>query len=414
VAGTVPGTLVLYAAYQAHDDLMTPVRGLAEVAARALTGLPPCVSDQPGVRMLAAGSAMLARAQFTHERPAFGITSVRSGGKTIQVEERVVDATPFATLLHFAKDTPSVGPRVLLVAPLSGHFSTLVRETVRTMSRDHDVFLTDWHNARDVALSDGRFGLEQYIGHVMRFLDSVGPGAHVMAVCQPCGPVLAATAVMSEAGAAARPRSMTLMAGPIDARVSPTAVNDLATEHPLEWFEQHVITTVPRRYPGAGRDVYPGFLQVAAFLGMNPQRHVHSHMQLYRDLVDGDAASAEATASFYDEYFAVLDMAAEFYLETVDQVFQRFTLARGEQTYEGRLVDPSAITRTALLTIEGERDDVCGVGQTLAAHDLCSRLKPFRKRHHLQPGVGHYGVFSGRRWEAQVYPIVRSVIQAND
>jgi polyhydroxyalkanoate depolymerase len=226
--------------------------------------------------------------------------------------------------------------------------------------------------------------------------------------------VLAATAILAAERSDALPRSMTLMAGPIDARVSPTVVNRLATDHPLEWFEQHVITTVPRRYPGGGRRVYPGFLQVTAFLGMNPQRHLRSHLQLYRDLVDGDEASAAATSAFYDEYFAVLDMAAEFYLETVDVFFQRFALARGTLTHRGQPVDPAAITRTALLTVEAERDDVCGVGQTLAAHDLCTKLRPFRKRHHLQPGVGHYGVFSGRRWESQVYPIVRSVIQAND
>jgi poly(3-hydroxybutyrate) depolymerase len=407
--------LVLYAAYQAHDDLMTPVRELAGVAARALTALSDgCVAVPPGVRMLAAGSEMLARAQFIHERPPFGITSVRSGGRAVQVEERVVDATPFATLLHFAKDDPSPGPRVLLVAPLSGHFATLVRETVRTMLREHDVYVTDWHNARDVPVADGGFGLDDFTEHVMRFLGVVGPGAHVMAVCQPCGPVLAATAILSADGADTRPRSMTLMAGPIDARVSPTSVNRLATEHPLEWFEHHVITTVPCRYAGGGRRVYPGFLQVTAFLGMNPQRHLHSQMQLYRDLVDGDTVSATSTRRFYDEYFAVLDLAAEFYLETVDVVFQRFSFARGTLEYRGRPVDPACITRTALLTVEGERDDVCGVGQTLAAHDLCTKLRPFRKRHHLQPGVGHYGVFSGRRWESQVYPIVRSVIQAND
>jgi len=207
---------------------------------------------------------------------------------------------------------------------------------------------------------------------------------------------------------------MTLMAGPIDTRVSPTAVDRLATEHPLDWFEQNVVTTVPARYAGGGRRVYPGFLQVTAFLGMNPQRHLRSHMQLYRDLVDGDLVSAAATRAFYDEYLAVLDMTAEFYLETVDQVFQRHALARGTLTYRDRVVDPACITRTALLTVEGERDDVCGVGQTLAAHDLCRKLPPVRKRHHLQPGVGHYGVFSGRRWESQVYPVVRAVIQAND
>jgi polyhydroxyalkanoate depolymerase len=235
-----------------------------------------------------------------------------------------------------------------------------------------------------------------------------------MAVCQPCVPVLAATAVMAEDGDPATPASMTLMAGPIDARVSPSAVNELATSRPIEWFEQNVIATVPGRYAGGGRRVYPGFLQVSAFLGMNLPRHVRSHMQLYRDLVNGDAASAAVTMAFYDEYFAVLDMADEFYLETVNVVFQDFALAEGEYRYGDRVVDPGAIRRTALLTIEGERDDICAIGQTLAAHELCRRIRPFQKHHHLQPGVGHYGVFSGRRWETQVYPLVRATIKAND
>jgi polyhydroxyalkanoate depolymerase len=316
--------------------------------------------------------------------------------------------------VHFAKDTPAPGPRVLLVAPLSGHFSTLLRETVRTLLRDHDVYLTDWRNARDVSVAEGRFGLDEYTELVIRFLEVVGPGAHVMAVCQPCVPVLAAVAVMAEDGNAAQPRSTVLMAGPIDTRVSPTAVNDLATSRSIDWFERRVVATVPARYPGGGRRVYPGFLQVSAFLGMNLPRHVRSHMQLYRDLVDGDSAGVEVTTAFYDEYFAVLDMAAEFYLETVRAVFQEHRLARGEHGYRGRTVDPSAIRRTALLTVEGERDDICAAGQTLAAHDLCPRIRPFQKRHHLQPGVGHYGVFSGRRWESQVYPVVRAVIRAND
>jgi poly(3-hydroxybutyrate) depolymerase len=405
---------MLYEAYQAHDDLMSPVRGFAGIAARCLASLPPTIADHVGVRSLAASYEMLARGRFTHERPPFAIEAVRSGGRLVDVEERVADVTPFSTLVHFAKDTPTPGPRVLVVAPLSGHFATLLRDTVHTMLRDHDVYLTDWHNARDVAVEHGRFGLDEYVEQVVRYLGVLGPGAHVVAVCQPCVPVLAATAVMAEDGDPAIPASMTLMAGPIDARVSPSAVNDLATSRPIEWFERNVIATVPGRYPGGGRRVYPGFLQVSAFLGMNLPRHVHSHMQLYRDLVNGDAASAAVTMAFYDEYFAVLDIAAEFYLETVKTVFQDFALAKGEYRFHDRVVDPGAIRRTALLTIEGERDDICAIGQTLAAHDLCRRIRPFQKRHHLQPGVGHYGVFSGRRWETQVYPLVRATIQAND
>jgi poly(3-hydroxybutyrate) depolymerase len=405
---------MLYEAYQAQDDLMSPVRGFANIAARSLAGLPPVLADHVGVRALAAGYEMLGRARFLHERPPFGITSVVIGDADVQVEEQVADVAPFCTLLHFAKDTADPGPRVLLVAPLSGHFSTLVRETVRTMLREHDVYLTDWHNARDVPLDEGRFGLDGYTEYIIRSLDVIGPGAHLMAICQPCVPALAAVALMAEDRHAALPRSMTLMAGPIDTRVSPTSVNELATSTPIEWFEQHVITTVPGRYAGGGRQVYPGFLQVIAFLGMNPARHLRSHMQLYRNLVDGDEVRADITKAFYDEYFAVLDMDADFYLETVKAVFQDFALARGTFTVRGRVVDPAAISKTALLTVEGERDDICSIGQTLAAHDLCRNIRPHQRHHHLQAGVGHYGVFSGRRWENQVYPLVRTVVRAND
>jgi poly(3-hydroxybutyrate) depolymerase len=405
---------MLYEAYQAHDDLMSPVRGFASIASRALGSLPAPWAEQMGVRSLAAGYELVARAHFSHERPPFGIASVVSARKTVQVEEQVADVTPFCTLVHFAKDTPNRGPRVLLVAPLSGHFSTLLRETVRTLLRDHDVYLTDWHNARDVPLDAGRFGLDEYTEHVMRFLQVIGPGGHLIAVCQPCGPALAATALMAEDHDPAAPKSLVLMAGPIDARVNPTAVNELAMSKPIEWFADNVIATVPGRYAGGGRTVYPGFLQVTAFLGMNLTRHLRSHFQLYRDLVAGDEVSATITKSFYDEYFAVLDMASEFYLETVSRVFQEHALARGQFTVQGRVVEPNAIRRTALLTVEGERDDICSVGQTLAAHDLCRNIPPFRRRHHLQPGVGHYGVFSGRRWESQVYPLLRTIVQAND
>ncbi len=412
---------MLYQAYQAQVDMMTPVRGLAAVTARWLDDLPPRVARSRGVRSLAVGYEMLADTRITHARPPYGIDRVRVAGAdgvttTVSVREEAVTATPFCTLLHFAKEQePSVHqPRVLVVAPLSGHFATLLRETVRTLLADHDVYITDWHNARDVSLADGAFGADDYVDVVIDFLGALGPGAHVVAVCQPCVPVLAAAAVMAEGGDAAAPRSMTLIAGPIDTRINPTKVNELATSRPLAWFERHVIATVPRRYPGAGRHVYPGFLQLSAFMSMNLGRHVASHWQLYADLVNGEATRAATTKAFYDEYFAVLDLPAEFYLETVEHVFQTQSLARGVLEYRGRRVDPSAIRRTALLTVEGELDDICSVGQTQAAHDLCTTLRPARKRHHLQPGVGHYGVFSGKRWRTQVYPVVRNVIGAND
>jgi poly(3-hydroxybutyrate) depolymerase len=330
------------------------------------------------------------------------------------VREVKTRVTPFATLLHFKKDIDQAQPRVLLVAPLSGHFSTLLRATVCTMLAEHDVFITDWHNVRDVAPADGCFGFDDYVDHLIAFLEAIGPGAHMIAVCQPCVAALVAAAVMAQGGNDAAPRSMTLMAGPIDTRVNPTKVDELAQSKSMAWFEQNLIATVPMRYRGAGRRVYPGFVQLTAFMSMNIERHVKAHRDLYDNLVKGDVEKVQATKDFYDEYFAVLDLAAEFYLETVSLVFQEHALPRGTLCWHGAKVDPRAIRRTMLLTVEGERDDICAVGQTLAAHDLCSGLRPYLKRHHMQAGVGHYGVFSGKRWEGQIYPLVRNVILSSE
>jgi poly(3-hydroxybutyrate) depolymerase len=299
---------------------------------------------------------------------------------------------------------------VLIVAPLSGHFATLLNDTARTMLADHDVYITDWHNAREVPLSEGRFGLDEYVEHVIAFIEMLGPGTHLVAVCQPCVPTLAAVALMAQHDHPAQPRSMTLMAGPIDCRINPTKVNDLATGKPIEWFEHNLISRVPSRYPGARRRVYPGFLQLTAFMSMNLDRHKQAFRDLYRQLHQGEHEAAEATKRFYDEYFAVNDLPAEFYLETVAQVFQEYRLARGELTVRGERVEPAAIRRTALFTVEGERDDICSIGQTVAAHDLCPGIRPYMKSHHVQLGVGHYGVFSGRRWQQQIYPRVREMI----
>ena len=305
-------------------------------------------------------------------------------------------------------------PRVLVVAPLSGHFSTLLRGLVRTLLPEHEVCITDWHDAREARIVDGRFGFDDYVAHLIQWLETMGPGTHVLAVCQPCVQVLAATAVMAQAGSAAQPCSMTLMAGPIDARINPTRVNELATSRPIDRFERNLIASVPQRYRGGGRRVYPGFVQLAAFLSMNIERPRKAHLDLYDHLARGNLEKARPTMAFYDEYFAVLDLTAEFYLETVAWVFQEARLAKGELTFRGRPVEPDAIRRTALLTVEGERDDICALGQTAAAHDLCTGLKPFRKRHHMQAGVGHYGVFSGKRWQEHVYPIVRNLMLASE
>jgi poly(3-hydroxybutyrate) depolymerase len=405
---------MLYQAYQAQRDLTAPARAFAGLASWSLGELPDRWTDNRLARRLSAGYEMVGRARLTHVRPAFGIDQVMVGDEPVPVREELALSTPFSSLLHFAKDVDEPQPTVLLVTALAGHFSTLLRSTVRSLLADHDVYVTDWLNARDVGIEHGSFGLDDYIGQVIAFLEFIGPGCHLMSVCQPCPASLAATSIMAAADNPAQPRSLTLMAGPVDTRVNPTKVNDLAHSKSFGWFETNVITTVPVRYPGALRRVYPGFLQLSGFMFMNLERHVKQHIELYNDLVRGDYEEARAIEDFYDEYFAVLDMPAEFYLETIDRVFQRELLARGELTWRDQPVDPRAIRRTGLLTIEGERDDVCGVGQTMAAQDLCSGIRPARKRHHLQPGVGHYGVFSGSKWETQVYPIVRNFIAAND
>jgi polyhydroxyalkanoate depolymerase len=405
---------MLYQAYQAHTDIMVPVRQLAGALARSVTERLNGSARPTVLSNLTAAYELMARAGLTHARPPYGINSVVVGNREVAVTEEVADATPFGTLLHFKKDTVSAQPRVLLVAPLSGHFATLLRATVRTMLPEHDVFITDWHNARDVSLEDGRFGFDDYIGHLIRFLEAIGPGAHIMAVCQPCVAVLVAASVMAQSDNPAQPRSMTLMAGPIDTRVNPTKVNELAKSKPIDWFERHLIARVPYRYGGGGRHVYPGFVQLAAFISMNIERHLKAHRELYENLANGENVKAAQTKAFYDEYFAVLDLTAEFYLETVRLVFQDHALPLGALTYQNHKVEPRAIRRTALFTVEGEKDDICAVGQTLAAHDLCSSLRPYRKRHHMQAGVGHYGVFSGKTWQNQIYPMVKNVILQSD
>ena len=392
---------------------MTPVRALSEFAGAALNLSPPWFRALPPVAHLAAGWEMTSRAALTHHRPAYGFDSVIVEGREVAVTEEAAVSTPFGDLIHFRKASNVPQPRVLLVAPLSGHFATLLRGTIEVLLPENDVYITDWRNARDTPLAAGPFGFDEYVEHVIRFLETIGPGGHLIAVCQPCAHALAAVAIMAEDDNPATPLSMTLMAGPVDTRINPTKVNDLAVSRPIEWFEKTLITTVPRQFPGAGRRVYPGFMQLTAFVLMNLNRHVDAHIDMFSHIAHGRRAEADSAEAFYDEYFAVLDLTAEFYLETVDRVFQRHLLPLGELMWRGRRVNPGAIRRTALFTVEGERDDICSVGQTLAAHELCHRIKPHRKRHHMQPGVGHYGVFSGRKWANQIYPLLRNVILAN-
>ena len=400
---------MLYRAYQNQSDLLSPLRLAAQFMGQSMW-----VSERqssPGRRM-AAAFEVFSRMRLTHSRPAYGIDSVTVDGAEVAVHEEVALVAPFGSLLHFRKDTKAVHPPVLLAAPLSGHFATLLRETVRTLLRDHDVYLTDWHNARDVPLRHGGFSLDDYTTQLIRFLEAIGPGAHMVAVCQPCVAALAATALMAEDDNPAAPRSLTLMAGPVDCRVNPTGVNVLATSKPIEWFRKNLISHVPFPHAGMMRRVYPGFLQLTAFMSMNPERHKEQFKKLYQHIVDGETDKADTIRNFYDEYLAVNDLPAEFYLETVERVFQTYDLPRGELTVHGRKVNPAAIRKTALLTVEGERDDICAVGQTVAAQDLCPNIRPYLKTHHLQAGVGHYGVFSGSKWNAQIYPRVREAIHA--
>ena len=401
---------MLYQAYQLQSDLMSPLRLMAQSLGASLWFKD---TENSPVRRIAAACDVISRLRLTHSRPSYGIASVKVGDNEVEVTEEVSLAMPFGNLLHFKKPGLADQPPVLLVAPLSGHFATLLRETLRTLLQDHDVFITDWHNARDVALTNGSFALDDYVAHMIRFMETIGPGSHVIAVCQPCVAALAATAIMAEDSHPCQPRSLTLMAGPVDCRINPTAVNTLANSKPIEWFEKNLISHVPMPHKGFMRRVYPGFIQLSAFLSMNPERHKQQFKDMYKYLLEGEIDKADTIRSFYDEYLAVNDLPAEFYLETVAKVFQTYDLPRGVLTYKDRIVNPAAIRRTALMTVEGERDDICAVGQTMAAQDLASSVRPSQRTHHIQTGVGHYGVFSGKKWNQQIYPRVRDMIYAN-
>jgi poly(3-hydroxybutyrate) depolymerase len=400
---------VLYQIYQSYANGLAPLQSIAasfsDVWSRPWFGFPQTQLQ----RGFAATCQIFAEGRLSHHRPEFGIDTVKIGNGAVPVTEENIRVTPFSTLLHFAKETPQPQPRVLLVAPMSGHFATLLRNTVRTMLPDNDIYITDWHNARDVPFSAGDF-----IDHIVQCLEVLGPGSHVVAVCQPVVAVLAAVSLMAQSGNPCQPRSMTLMAGPIDTRIKPTKVDDLAMEHPIEWFEANLISRVPAQHPGAHRRVYPGFLQISAFMAMNLERHIRAFAKQFESLVDEDDNSATAHRAFYEEYFAVMDLPASFYLQTVNRIFQKHELARGVLVSRGCKVEPAAIRRTALLTVEGENDDICSIGQTLAAQELCKSILPIRRNHHLQTGVGHYGVFSGRRWATEIYPRVRQMIQSNN
>lgn len=404
---------MMYKAYQTFTNLHDPVRLFARASERVSNNWFGNFSLNP-MQRLNAHYEQISLLGFTHSRPDFKIDSVLdSFGIENKVEEEHVSSTHFANLVRFRKIGVEGQPKILLVAPMSGHFATLLAGTVKTLLQDHEVYITDWLNIRDIPLSCGEFDFDSYVDHIIQFLKIIGPGTHLMAVCQPTVACLAATAIMSEDKDPCTPATLTLMAGPIDVSMSPTKVNELATDKPMSWFEEKLIGVIPKQFNGAGRRVYPGFLQLMAFMSMNPNRHVESFRKLYDYRINGETEKADVIHDFYEEYFAIMDLSAPFYLETIQKVFQDRDLANGKLTFQGRLVNPKLIKKTFLLTVEGERDDICGIGQTLAAQDLCSGLPAYMKSHHLQAGVGHYGVFNGKRWDSQIYPVVRNLIQSS-
>ena len=413
---------MLYRLHEYNRALFAPAVELAEAGARMFSAPGSWLAQLPGASNLAAGYELLYRLGKTYQKPEFGIHEVTVGGARVPVIEQTALEKPFCRLVRFKRysDQSDVvaqlkrAPAVLVVAPLSGHHSTLLRDTVRTLLVDHKVYVTDWVDARDIPAGRGPFTLDDYVGYIREFIRHIGADRlHVVAVCQPAVPVLAATALTAAAGQP-QPRSLIMMGGSIDARRSPTRVNEFATGHSMSWFESNLIHPVPDPYPGRGRRVYPGFLQHAGFMAMNPVRHIGSHWDFYQHLVEGDLASAEEHRRFYDEYNAVLDMPAEYYLDCIRVVFKQHLLPRGLWQVSGERVAPEAITRSSLLTIEGELDDISGIGQTRAAHDLCLGIPDDRKHHLTIMGAGHYGIFSGRRWRESIYPQVRDFIAKAD
>ena len=402
---------MIYTLHELQHAANAPLKFWAETSQHLFTNPFSPLAYLPHSSRVAAGSELMARVVRRYEKPAFGLDHTVIDGQTVAVYEEVVASKPFCNLLRFRRETNANHPKVLLVAPLSGHYATLLRDTVFALLPDHDVHVTDWHDARLVPLAEGYFHFADYVATMQDFIRLLAPDVHVISVCQPTVPVLAAVSLMAAAGDPARPRSMTLMGGPIDTRCAPTEVNRYAKTRSLRWFDAHVITRVPLKYPGYMRRVYPGFLQHAGFVAMNSDRHLQAHVDFYNHLVEGDGDSAETHRKFYDEYNAVMDLPAEYYLETLDMVFMKHQLPKGEMVVAGRHVTPSAIRDTALMTIEGELDDISGPGQTEAAHGLCSNIPAKRKEHFLVPGVGHYGIFSGRRWREAIYPRVREFIR---
>jgi len=403
---------MLYHAYELQRQFAEPVRLWANAVERVSSSPLNPLTDTWFGKSVAAGAEIIARLTTSYGKPAFGLATTEIDGATVAVNEEILLRKPFGQLLHFRRDTTRRDPKVLLVAPMSGHFATLLRGTVEALLPEHDVHITDWIDAREVPLARGNFDLDDYIDYIIEFCRYLGPDVHVIAVCQPSVPVMAAASLMAQDKDPRQPRSLTLMGGPIDTRISPTVPNDLAMRNSMMWFRHNVISTVPLSYPGAMRRVYPGFVQLTSFITMNFDRHVNAHVRQFEHLVKGDDDSAESHRKFYDEYLAVMDLTAEFYLQTIEVVFKEHLLPRGLWVSRGRPIEPAAI-ETALMTVEGELDDISGLGQTKAAHALTPNIPGARHVHWEQPRVGHYGIFNGRKWREQIMPRVRDFIRAN-
>lgn len=400
-----------YFAHEAQRGIMQPLNFAAHLGKTFLNSEMNPLGEEPTSKRLAATFELMERTTRRYEKPDFGITATRIGDtdKTCRVYQKVVKKKTFCDLIHFRKDVKNPGPTLLVVAPLSGHFATLLRGTVEGLLPYFDVYITDWMNVRDIPLSKGTFDLDDYTNYVIEFIEAIEGDVHVMGVCQPAVPVMMATAIQHYVKGKT-PKSMTLIGGPIDTRESPTEVNELAKKHDIDWFDQTVVSIVPFNYPGFMRRVYPGFLQLSSFMQMNADRHMSAHMDFFGHLVEGDGDGAKAHKKFYNEYLSVMDLPAEFYLQTVEHVFQTHSLPKGIMVSRDRPVRPDLITDTALLCIEGERDDISGAGQTKAALKICSGIPAAKKKNHLQKGVGHYGTFNGRRFREQIVPVIREFI----
>lgn len=405
---------MLYHAFELQRSWLAGASALATAGAQVIQHPANPLGYFGGSPMFGSALEVFAHAAAPRGKPGFDLYETEVDGEMVRVTEVIEARKPFGQLKHFQHRGSKNAPKLLIVAPMSGHYATLLRGTVERMLPDHDVWVTDWRDARSAPLSAGKFDLDDYVDYLISWLEHIGPGAHVLAVCQPSVPSYAAAAVMAADNNKCRPKTLTMMGGPIDTRAAPTAVNTHATTRPYAWFSENVIVTVPAYYPGAGRRVYPGFLQLAGFMSMNLGNHMMSHWEMFGHLVDGDGESADKTKEFYDEYRAVCDMTAEFYLQTVDVVFQRHLLPKGEMLHRGRLVDPAAMKDIAVLAIEGERDDISGIGQTKAALTLAKQLPATHKKYLMAKGVGHYGIFNGRKWRDDIAPVVEDWIRQHD